>query len=352
MLGTTRMDASKPKIGPIFKPHFVDGLGVTNNHRGELLEALGKETVSLPAKFFYDALGSRLFEAITELDEYYPPRVEATILKQSAQDMAAALPQNPLLIDLGAGNCAKAESLFSWLKPSGYLAVDISLDHLKGHLIALSERYMSLPLAAWGLDFFEGLELSPSLSNWLQAYALFNKPWVLFYPGSSIGNFSAAESHNLLKSFHRFCRQSAQFDQSGLLVGVDCPKSIQILEAAYDDALGVTAAFNRNILRNVNRIAGTNFDPSTWEHLALFNPDESRIEMYLKSRCDQTVNWVGGSRIFLEEELIHTENSYKWTDQDFTTLLQSSGFSTTLRWTDSQQWFSLYWSSCASCSNP
>jgi L-histidine N-alpha-methyltransferase len=352
MLGTTRMDASKPKIGPIFKPHFVDGLGVTNNHRGELLEALGKETVSLPAKFFYDALGSRLFEAITELDEYYPPRVEATILKQSAQDMAAALPQNPLLIDLGAGNCAKAESLFSWLKPSGYLAVDISLDHLKGHLIALSERYMSLPLAAWGLDFFEGLELSPSLSNWLQAYALFNKPWVLFYPGSSIGNFSAAESHNLLKSFHRFCRQSAQFDQSGLLVGVDCPKSIQILEAAYDDALGVTAAFNRNILRNVNRIAGTNFDPSTWEHLALFNPDESRIEMYLKSRCDQTVNWVGGSRIFLEEELIHTENSYKWTDQDFTTLLQSSGFATTLRWTDSQQWFSLYWSSCASCSNP
>lgn len=346
------MDASKPKIGPIFKPHFVDGLGVTNNHRGELLEALGKETVSLPAKFFYDALGSRLFEAITELDEYYPPRVEATILKQSAQDMAAALPQNPLLIDLGAGNCAKAESLFSWLKPSGYLAVDISLDHLKGHLIALSERYMSLPLAAWGLDFFEGLELSPSLSNWLQAYALFNKPWVLFYPGSSIGNFSAAESHNLLKSFHRFCRQSAQFDQSGLLVGVDCPKSIQILEAAYDDALGVTAAFNRNILRNVNRIAGTNFDPSTWEHLALFNPDESRIEMYLKSRCDQTVNWVGGSRIFLEEELIHTENSYKWTDQDFTTLLQSSGFATTLRWTDSQQWFSLYWSSCASCSNP
>jgi dimethylhistidine N-methyltransferase len=352
MLGTTRMDASKPKIGPIFKPHFVDGLGVTNNHRGELLEALGKETVSLPAKFFYDALGSRLFEAITELDEYYPPRVEATILKQSAQDMAAALPQNPLLIDLGAGNCAKAESLFSWLKPSGYLAVDISLDHLKGHLIALSERYMSLPLAAWGLDFFEGLELSPSLSNWLQAYALFNKPWVLFYPGSSIGNFSAAESHNLLKSFHRFCRQSAQFDQSGLLVGVDCPKSIQILEAAYDDALGVTAAFNRNILRNVNRIAGTNFDPSTWEHLALFNPDESRIEMYLKSRCDQTVNWVGGSRIFLEEELIHTENSYKWTDQDFTTLLQSSGFATTLRWTDSQQWFSLYWSSCASCFNP
>jgi len=346
------MHASKPKTGALFNPHIVDGLGGTNNQRGQLLEALGKKTISLPAKFFYDTLGSRLFEAITELDEYYLPRIEATILKQSAQDMAAVLPQNPLLIDLGAGNCAKAESLFSWLKPSGYLALDVSLDHLKGHLIALSERHMSLPLAAWGLDFFEDLELNQSLSDWLQAYALFDKPWVLFYPGSSIGNFSAAESHNLLKSFHRFCRHSAHYGQSGLLIGVDCPKSIQILEAAYDDALGVTAAFNRNILRNVNRIAGTNFDPSTWEHLALFNPDESRIEMYLKSRCDQTVNWVGGSRIFLEEELIHTENSYKWTDQDFTTLLQSSGFSTTLRWTDSQQWFSLYWSSCTSCPSP
>jgi dimethylhistidine N-methyltransferase len=330
------------------KLHFVDGLIGTKNQQTEILAAFAKAAVSLPAKYFYDDLGSRLFEAISKLDEYYLPRTEAEIFEQRAQDMSAVLPRQPLLVDFGAGNCTKAASIFSWLRPSGYLAIDISLHHLKGHLIALSEKHKSLPMAAWGLDFFEGLELDASLADWLKEHALLDQPWVLFYPGSSIGNFSEAESRNLLRCFHRFCRSSAQFEQSGLLIGVDCPKAIDILESAYDDTLGVTAAFNRNMLRNINRIAGTNFNPSAWQHLALFNAVESRIEMYLKSLGTQTVAWPTGARTFSDQELIHTENSYKWSDPAFTALLNTSGFSTNLRWTDSRQWYSVYWSTCDS----
>ena len=282
-------------------------------------------------KFFYDALGSRLFDAITEVAEYYPTRTEAAIFDaQGAAITAAALaatgPQ-PVLVDLGAGNCAKAARLFGALSPRRYVAVDISVDFLRQALDQLQREHPAVDLLGLGLDFSARLQLPDDLVN---------GPPLVFYPGSSIGNFAPADALRLLREARALARGGA------LLIGVDGIKPAALLEAAYDDDLGVTAAFNLNLLKHLNRLLGSDFDVRGWRHLALFNATESRVEMHLAARAATTVRWPGGERHFSAGERIHTENSYKWTPAAFAALLRDAGFADVQHWTDPQGWFGVY----------
>ena len=309
----------------------------------ELCEGLLRPRAQVSPKYFYDALGSRLFDAITALDEYYPTRTEAGILESASTELAALTPPNPVLIDLGAGNCAKAERLLPILNPAAYLAIDISTEFLHQALQTLGERHPGLPRLGLGMDFSTRLELPHESIAWLAERSLDHQPRIVFYPGSSIGNFAPQEALALLQQAKAVCAAS----ESGgrILIGVDRVKSRRVLESAYDDALGVTAAFNRNLLRHLNRILGTDFDLSGWKHVAFFNEHESRIEMHLESLRDQTVRWSGAERQFCAGERIHTENSYKWDPPRFEALLTQAGFTPTQHWTDENQWFSLFWAS-------
>jgi len=297
--------------------------------RDELLQGLAADAThggaATSPKFLYDALGSRLFEAITELPEYYPTRTEASIFARHVQAMADKVPQGATLIDLGAGNCNKAASLFERFKPRRYVAVDISVEFLRGALACLQRQYPALDMVGVGMDFSQSLELPP------QAGLAGEGPRVFFYPGSSIGNFTPEAALIFLRQVHAAC---SLVEGSGLLIGVDLVKGTDELEAAYDDALGVTAAFNRNLLLHINRLVGTDLRLPDWGHRAIFNRVESRIEMHLVAQRDLVVHWPGGSRVFVQGAHIHTENSYKWTLASFTKLLREAGFGEPLAWTD------------------
>jgi len=289
---------------------------------------------AIAPKFFYNALGSRLFDAITELQAYYPTRTEAAIFTAHGPAMAraahAVTGPRPVMVDLGAGNCAKAARLFDVIDPRAYVAVDISVDFLRQSLEALQHAHPSRDMIGVGLDFSEGLALPPDLPG------VGSTPRLMFYPGSSIGNFSPPQALNLLAQLRSAALGGA------LLIGVDLVKSPQVLQAAYDDALGVTGAFNLNVLLNLNDLLGANFEVTQWQHVALFNDLSSRIEMYLQAREDTQVTWAGGQRRFLVGERIHTENSYKWTPAQFTQLLQTAGFAQVQCWRDAQDAFGVF----------
>jgi dimethylhistidine N-methyltransferase len=292
--------------------------------RQELLEGLQAPHAHTSPKFLYDALGSRLFEAITELPEYYPTRTEAAIFQTHGQAMASRVPPHATLIDLGAGNCNKAASLFERFAPARYVAVDISVNFLKNALECLQRQYPALDMVGIGMDFSSRFDLPEQAGSAQDSR-------ILFYPGSSIGNFTPDQALAFLKDVHRACGTAAG---SGLLIGVDLVKDHAELQAAYDDALGVTAAFNRNLLPHINRLVGSDMQLADWRHMALFNPQDSRIEMHLLANRDLTVTWPGGSRAFAKDARIHTENSYKWTVDGFKQLLQEAGFAQAEVWTD------------------
>ena len=308
---------------------------------GELDEGLLRPRAQISPKYFYDSQGSRLFDAITALDEYYPTRTEAAILESSAAEIARVVPAKAVLVDLGAGNCAKAERLFPVLNPAAYLAIDISSEFLFETLEGLGQRHPELPRHALAMDFSAHFELSDQSTAWLSQLGLDDRPRVVFYPGSSIGNFAPNEALDLLEQVRAVC--AASRSGGGILIGVDRVKSREVLESAYDDVLGVTAAFNRNLLRHLNRVLGTDFVLAHWKHVAFYCGHKSRIEMHLESLCEQTVQWPGAERVFRSGERIHTEYSYKWQPQDFEALLTRAGFTPTKHWTDADQWFSVFW---------
>ncbi|EHR72292.1 putative methyltransferase [Burkholderiales bacterium JOSHI_001] len=310
--------------------HFQLG-DASGDPAAEASAGLLQPRAAVPPKYFYDAQGSRLFDAITALAEYYPTRTEAAIFAAHGPAMAeAALRRTgpgPVIVDLGAGNCAKAAALFPLLRPSRYVAVDISADHLAGALAQLQREQPALDLVGVGLDFSRRLALPADLTG---------DGALVFYPGSSIGNFDPPGALELLRQARAVAGRGA------LLIGVDLVKDDETLVAAYDDALGVTAAFNLNLLRHLNRLLGADFDPRHWRHVALFNRAESRIEMHLASRRAQTVRWPGGERAFAADERIHTENSYKWSLDGFAALLREAGFRAPRHWTDERGWFALF----------
>jgi L-histidine N-alpha-methyltransferase len=316
--------------------HFADPDAV----RAELQAGLRAPAAHVSPKFFYDPLGSRLFDAITELPEYYPTRTEAAIFDQHAADMAHHLPSGAVLIDLGAGSCAKAARLFPVLKPAAYVAVDISVDYLRGALAQLQQRHVALPMLGLGMDFSAALQLGAAATDWLHTRDLQSAPRIVFYPGSSIGNFHPAQARTLLSQAQALCAEGGP--GSSLLIGVDLVKPTHVLEPAYDDALGVTAAFNRNLLLNVNRWLGSDFQPAQWRHQSGFDARESRIDMHLQAMQTLTVHWPGGERQFQAGERLHTEHSYKWTPATFEALLSESCWRPAQRWTDAQGWFGLF----------
>ena len=296
----------------------------------EAIAGLQARPARLPPKFFYDALGSRLFDAITELAEYYPPRTEAAIFAAHLEPMRAAvrarLGESITLIDLGAGNSEKAERLFAPLAVARYVAVDISTAYLRHSLQRLQQRWPDLDIVGVGLDFAPALALPAEVTS---------RPALLFYPGSSIGNFAPEAALRLLHQMHAACAGGA------LLIGVDVVKPVEVLEPAYDDALGVTACFNLNMLRHVNRLIGADFDVRDWRHVAFFDRAASRIEMHLEARRALAVRWPGGERRFEAGERIHTEDSYKWRREDFEALLRQAGFRGIRVWHDAQAWFAV-----------
>lgn len=295
--------------------------------RDELLRGLTAQVAVTAPKYLYDALGSRLFAAITELEEYYLTRSEAAIFERHAGEMASLRPQTSTLVDLGSGNCEKAARLFAPLAVERYVAVDISVDFLRHSLLLLQRQHPAMEIIGVGLDFSSHLALPAEIGV---------APRLLFYPGSSIGNFTPEEALDFLRQAHRECRGG------GLLIGVDLVKPLEVLEAAYDDPLQVTAAFNRNLLLHINRLCGTDFALSDWRHVAFFNSRDSRIEMHLEARRALAVRWPGGERAFAAGERIHTENSYKWRSDDFAGLLSAAGFSTSCSWSDERGWFAVF----------
>ena len=305
--------------------------------RTELLAGLQAKAAYTSPKYLYDALGSKLFEAICELPEYYPTRTEAAIFLEHAASMASNIPQGAALIDLGAGNCQKAARLFEHFKPSRYIAVDISVDFLRGTLGQLQRQYPDLDMAGVGMDFSENLDLPIEALGQTEVR-------VFFYPGSSIGNFTPDEALAFLQRIHAACSgKDGNAPLGGLLIGVDLVKGTAELEAAYDDELGVTAAFNRNMLLHINRLMGSDFAIRDWAHVALYDEQLSRIEMHLEAKRDVALHWAGGGRIFTKDERIHTENSYKWTVQGFSDLLQDAGFAKPVVWTDVDAKFAVMW---------
>jgi len=291
----------------------------------ELAAGLAAREAFISPKYLYDALGSRLFEAICELPEYYPTRTEAAIVARYSAEIARAVGPGATLIDLGAGNCAKAAALFPLLHPAQYVAIDIAADFVRDAIARLQQRFPHIEMTALGLDFSSKLDLPDVVRT---------EKRLFFYPGSSIGNFTPDEARAFLQRLRAACD-----DDGGLLIGIDLVKDAATLDAAYDDDLGITAAFNLNILRHVNRLIGADFDVLQWEHRGFYNEGESRVEMHLEAMEDLSVSWHGGARDFSAGQRIHTENSYKYRQSLAVGLLEQSGFAATHVWTDPDNWF-------------
>ena len=293
----------------------------------ELHAGLAAPEAWISPKFLYDALGSKLFEAICELPEYYPTRTEAAIFARHGAEIARVAGTGSTLVDLGAGNCAKAASLFPLLQPAQYVAVDISSEFLCDALVRLRQRFPHIAMEGLGMDFSNRFELPPRVRAERRLF---------FYPGSSIGNFTPEEAQAFLRRLRLQCG-----DDGGVLIGVDLAKDKAVLDAAYDDALGVTAAFDLNVLRHVNRLIGADFDIRAWRHHGFYNAARGRVEMHLEALRRQEVRWQGGGRVFEAGDCIHTENSYKYQQADAIALLERAGFEATRVWTDPQRWFAV-----------
>ncbi len=295
----------------------------------ELHLSLTADVPSISPKFFYDDIGSHLFDVITLLEEYYPTRTEKWIMDAHRDAIAQAVGDCEVLLDLGAGNCAKASKLFNSIQPKQYWALDISKEYLEAAVADLQKQFPLIAMRAEAIDLSLPLAF-PDIAE---------RRKIFFFPGSSIGNYDPEKADQFFANLAHECHGNG-----GLLIGVDLVKDRETLNSAYNDPLGVTAAFNLNILLNVNRITGSNFNLRDWEHVAFFNESQSRIEMHLRARSDVTVSLPGdgtkGQVIqFKAGDLIHTENSYKYTQDGFTEKLSRAGFDNIQTWTDPKKHF-------------
>lgn len=296
--------------------------------RSALIAGLRARPAVIPPKYFYDELGSALYGAICELPEYYPTRTERAIFTANRVEIANAIGTGGQFVDLGAGDGAKAEGWLSFLAPKRYVAVDIAAHALKSTLERLAPRFADVQMTGVVSDFTTGLDLESELRA---------EPVAFFYPGSSIGNFTPAEAHRFL------AMAAALLQGGGLLVGVDLVKDPAVLHRAYNDAEGVTAAFNKNLLARANRELGSDFDVAAFDHYAFYSPAERRIEMHLLSARRQAVHLAGERFDFEAGESLHTENSYKYSVQGFASLARAAGFVPDAVWCDEAGLFSVHW---------
>lgn len=296
----------------------------------DLVTALESEPRSISPKYFYDSRGSALFDDICGLPEYYLTRTELQILKSQAPEIAEYMGERAEIVEFGAGSCAKVRLLLEAMeRPARYLPIDISSEHLSVSAAALAQDYPSLEIRPIAADYTQRMVLPAPATGGGQR--------VGFFPGSTIGNFTPEEAL-------RFLRMAAQVLRGGaLLLGADLVKDPAVLHAAYNDAQGVTAAFNLNLLARANRELGTEFDLQQFAHYAFYNAPRQRIEMHLLSRRAQTVRLCGRNFAFAEGQTLHTENSYKFTVPGLRALAQQAGFEPGPVWTDPERLFSLHW---------
>jgi dimethylhistidine N-methyltransferase len=298
--------------------------------RSEVIAGLRSKQKTLPCKYFYDAKGSRLFDRICELEEYYPTRTEIGILHERASEISRAVGARALVIELGSGSSTKTHGLLHALAhPAGYVPVDISREHLREAAERIAGQFPRLPVWPVCADF--NIEFD------LPKHGLVERQRLIFFPGSTIGNFDGAARLALLHRMVRLCGIRG----GQLLIGIDLVKDIAQLENAYDDAEGVTAAFNRNLLHRINRELDSDFVPDRFSHHARFDKDQSRIEMHLVSDIDQVVRIDGHSFQFQGGESICTEHSYKFTIDEFGAQAAEAGWTLEQSWTDRGDLFAI-----------
>jgi dimethylhistidine N-methyltransferase len=294
-----------------------------------LLAGLARHPRSVPCRFFYDARGSELFEEITKLTEYYPTRTETALLETYGEEIAALAGQGRVLVEFGSGSSRKTSLLLSALgQVPAYIPIDIAAESLEEAAEWLSGQHPGLTIVPLIADFTATRALPPLARR---------KPRLGFFSGSTIGNLTHAEAAAFLGNAARLLGPGSAF-----LLGVDLKKSERILVPAYNDARGVTAAFNLNLLVRANRELGANFDLARFAHDAVWNEAAGRIEMYLVSLARQSVRVAGRDFTFADGERIHTENSHKYTVEEFRRLASASGWTPVKAWTDADQLFSLH----------
>ncbi len=299
--------------------------------RDDVFTGLSKPQKELPCKYFYDARGSELFNAICRVDEYYPTRTETALLKTHGAEIANLIGAGVCLIEYGCGSLAKTRILLDALKnPDVFVPIDISEEHLIQSARELADEY-------------EGLDVRPLVADFTKPVSLPEKALngsarrVGFFPGSTIGNFDHGAAKMFLKTI-----ADTLGSGGALLIGVDLKKDAAILNRAYDDAAGVTAAFNLNILGRINRELDGSFDLDEFSHEARYDAERGRVEMHLASEKEQTVEILGRDFRFRKGETIHTENSYKYTVDEFSEMAGSAGFIKAKTWTDSSNLFSIH----------
>jgi dimethylhistidine N-methyltransferase len=312
------------------------------DERQKLVEGLRATPAHIEPKYFYDELGCALYAAICQLDEYYPTRTERAIFQAHRAAIAEAVAVTGAgsggatgggtFIDLGAGDCCKAVSWLPFIAPQRYLAVDIAAPSLATALEKMADDFPEVEMFGLATDFSTSLSIDDELMVGRR---------LVFYPGSSIGNFAPPDAVRFLQDIRRVIGHSG----GSLLIGVDAKKDAAMLDAAYADALGVTAAFNLNALRNINRILGADFNCADWRHAGFYNAALGRVEMHLEAIRDITVRLEGVDRLFTKGERIHSENSYKYHRAEFEVLLREAGFAEIKCWTDAD---SAFWVFCAS----
>ena len=314
--------------GVIDQPGCAPAL-TARHFRRDVLAGLSRPPRSLPCKYLYDEEGARLFEAICELEEYYPTRTETGILRQNIEEIAALLGPRANLVDLGSGNGRKTRLLLEHLEqPASYCPVDVAHEQLLQGSRDLSREYPGLAVEPVCADYTEPFKL-PALPPG-------SGPVTVFFPGSTIGNFEPGEAVSFLSRMAGVCGE-----EGGLLVGVDLRKPSHVLNLAYNDPQGVTARFNLNLLARANRELHAKFDLAQFRHYAFYNEAAGRIEMHLVSRRLQHVPVDGTAFLFARGEPIVTEHSYKYTLGQFRELAARAGWEVVRHWTDERRWFSV-----------
>lgn len=313
---------------------FLDLAPETDTMGEDVWAGLNASPPWLPSKYFYDTRGSQLFDRICELDEYYPTRTEAGILKRILPELNTRFEESLIMLEYGSGSSTKTQLLLEHLNAlDGYVPIDISKDHLLSTGKDLIRQFPDLNILPVCADYGQRIPFdwtSPRLGTLSSARRM------VFFPGSTIGNFTRATASTFLK------RMAELLGSGGyLLIGVDLVKDDQVLHAAYNDAEGVTAAFNKNILRHINRRLNTDFDLQNFEHEAIWDPVSMRIEMRLNVLQSMEVHLRQGSIVFDEGSFIRTEYSHKYQVESFAELSRESGFEVRQVWTDENEWFSV-----------
>lgn len=307
----------------------ADPTSSSDAFRHAVLEGLARAPAAVPCKFLYDARGSELFEQICTLEEYYPTRTETAIMQAYVTAMAAAVGPHALVVEYGSGSSRKTTLLLDALEaPAGYVPIDISPSALAAAAARLRARYPALPIHPVSADYTEPLTLPAEVPGAGRR--------LVYFPGSTVGNFEPRRVVPFLRRMARLVGEGGF-----LLIGVDLRKDVRVLEAAYDDREGVTAAFNKNLLRRINRELDADFDLDGFAHQALYDTERHCIEMRLVSRAGQRVHVGGETFEFAEGDYIRTERSYKYSFAAFERLAREAGFVPADAWTDAGELFSV-----------